>query len=81
MQKDAAGLEHVAVMGDLERKIGVLLDQQDRQSKRSIDLEDLLKNCLNKDRRDSERRLVEHQAFWLAHQSSRDGQHLLFAAA
>ena len=31
MQEDAAGLEDVAVVGDLQRKIRVLLDQQDRE--------------------------------------------------
>ena len=35
MQEDAAGLEDVAVVRDLERKVGVLLDQQDGQPKRS----------------------------------------------
>ena len=32
-QHDAAGLQHVAALGDVERVVGVLLDEQDRHAR------------------------------------------------
>ena len=45
-----------------------------------VDLDDLLENRLHQQRRDAERRLVEHQALRLAHQRAADREHLLLAA-
>ena len=59
-QHDLAGLEHVAALGDVEREVRVLLDQQDRRAL-LVDLGDRLVDALDEDRRDAHRRLVEQQ--------------------
>ena len=80
LQDDATGLEHVAVVRDFEREVGVLFDEQDGDAVLAVDLDDLFENRFHEQRRDAERRLVEHEEFRLAHQRAADGEHLLFAA-
>src|SRR6187549_2081063 len=79
-QDDAAGLQHEAMAGDLQRKIGVLLHQQDGDAAAAVDLHDALEDGLHQQRRNAERGLIQHQEFRLSHQRTADGQHLLLAA-
>ena len=66
-------------MRDLERFGRVLLDQEDRRSLR-VDLRQNPKDRFAEDRRESERRLVEHEELRACHQRATDRQHLLLAA-
>ena len=68
-------------MRNLERQIRVLLDQKNGQPEFTIDLGDLGKDGLHKDRRDPKRGLVQHQTLGLAHERPANRQHLLFTAA
>ena len=66
-------------MGDPERGHDVLFDQQNREAfliQSPHDAEHLLHDC----RRQTERRLVEHDETRLPHQAAADRQHLLLAA-
>src|SRR5215217_3049773 len=76
---DRAGLEHVGPLGDLEREVRVLLDQEDRGAL-LVDLGDRLVDALDEDRGDAHRGLVEQQQGRLRHQGTPDGEHLLLAA-
>src|ERR1700682_97767 len=79
LQRDLSRLEHVAAVGDAQRLIHVLLDEQHRHSL-SVDLPDGDENGLHQERRQSQRRLVEKEQARVGHQPARDGQHLLLAA-
>jgi len=68
-------------MGDLQRHIGVLLDQHNRRGVFFIDLLDDAEDLLNHQRRKPQRRLVQHQQLGMGHQRPADDQHLQFAAA
>src|SRR4051812_45999708 len=74
-----AGLEHVAPGRDVERVVGVLLDEHDRRALR-VDLADDLVDAVDDDRREPERRLVEEQELRLRHDRAPDREHLLLAA-
>src|SRR5258708_4641619 len=76
---DRPGLEHIAAVGDLERLRRVLLDQEDGDALR-VDLAHDLEDRLDEDRREAERRLVEHQELRLRHERAADREHLLLAA-
>ena len=77
---DMAGFQDVAVGGDFQGEIGVLLDEQDGDALGAVDLHDLFKNRGDEARGDAERGFVEHQEFRAAHERAADGEHLLFAA-
>src|ERR671911_725661 len=51
-ERHAAGLENVGPLGDVEREVGVLLDQQDGGAL-LVDLGDRLVDALDEDRRDA----------------------------
>src|SRR5207302_1747429 len=57
---DRTGLEDIRAVRDLERLRRVLLDEEDRDALR-VDLTDDLEDGLDEDRREAERRLVEHE--------------------
>src|SRR3954453_1103842 len=78
-QCDAPGLEHVAAVGDLERRAGVLLHQQDRRPV-LVDLLDDLEDLVDQDRREAHRRLVEQEQPGARHQRTADRTHLLLSA-
>src|SRR5439155_23824139 len=59
LEHDLAGLEHIAAVGDLERHVGVLFDQQHRRAL-AVDLADDLEDPRHHHRSEAERRLVEH---------------------
>ena len=59
---------------------GVLLDEEHGQALARVEVGDDLEDLLDDERGEPERRLVEQQQFWPAHQRARDGEHLLLAA-
>ncbi len=67
------------MVGDVERALDHLLDQQDGGARRAQALQHL-HHLVDDDGRQPERRLVEHQEPGLAHQRLGDRQHLLLAA-
>ena len=71
--------QHVAAVGQLQRLIGVLLDEEDSHSLLA-QLFDGIEDLLNDNRRQAERRLIQQQQARLAHQRAPDSQHLLLAA-
>ena len=79
LERDLAGLQHVAALRDAERVVRVLLHQQDRGAL-AVDLGDRLVDPLDEDRRDSHRGLVEQQQLRVGHQGAADREHLLLAA-
>src|SRR6266511_2361682 len=78
-ERDRAGLEHVASVGDVEGHQGVLLDEEDRRPLR-VDLADDLEDPLDEDRREPHRRLVQQEELRVGHQRAADRHHLLLAA-
>jgi len=78
--RDAAGLEHVRVVGDFEGEIGVLLDEQEGDSAIAVYLDNFFEDRADQTGREAEGGFVEHQEFRIAHQGAADGEHLLLAA-
>ena len=70
----------IAAMGEPERVIGVLLDQEDGELVALVERADGGEDLLHHQRRQPERRLVEQQQPRPAHQRAADRQHLLLAA-
>src|SRR6188472_3611405 len=79
LEDDATGREDVATVGDRERDVRVLLDDQHRDA-RLVDLLDDLEAPLDEHRREAHRRLVHEQQLWLRHQRATHRNHLLLAA-
>src|SRR5258708_17203647 len=79
-ERDLPGLHDIAAMGEAERVVRVLLDQEHRDLLLLVDLADHLEDLLDDERREAERRLVEQQEARAAHQRAADRQHLLLAA-
>src|SRR5689334_4350178 len=77
---DAANLQDVAVVSDLERHFCILLDQQDRYALSLVDAPDNGKDFLYQQRRQPERGLIQQQQPRPIHQRPRDGEHLLLAS-
>src|SRR4051794_16812224 len=61
LRDDLTGLEDVAPGGEVEREVGVLLDEQDGGAGLDRDLAQALEDPLGHQRRQPERRLVEQQ--------------------
>src|SRR5262245_33316809 len=80
VEHDAAVLHHIAVVGDLERHRGALLDDQDGDAELAPDLGEPAQQILHHDRRQPERELVDQQQFRRAHQRAGERQHLALAA-
>ena len=79
LMHDAAVLQHVGAVRDLERHRDVLLDQQDGEAA-LVEQADGVQHLLHHQRREAERGLVEHDELGRAHQAAADGEHLLLAA-
>src|SRR5262245_7158543 len=79
-ERDRPRFEHVAVVGDRQRLVGVLLDQQHGRAA-AVDLADDAEDLLDEHRREPQRRLVEQHQGRLRHQRAPDRQHLLLPAA
>ena len=72
--------EHVPAVGDLERELHVLLDQQDRATGALRVLPHDREQGLDDHRRKPEAELVEQEQPRLAGERAADGEHLLLAA-
>src|SRR5690606_14341780 len=79
-EHDAPVLEHVAVVGDGQRHLGVLLDDEEGQPLLVAQALDQREDLGDDERREPERRLVEQDEARLRHQRAADHQHLLLAA-
>src|SRR3972149_10349621 len=69
----------IAAMGELERVIGALLDEENSQAL-GVEGPDRSEDLLHDQRRQAERRLVQQEQSGASHQRAGDGQHLLLAA-
>ena len=75
----APGREDVAAVGDRQRDVRVLLDDEHRDT-RVVHLLDDLEAALDEHRREAHRRLVHQQQLRLRHQRAAHRDHLLLAA-
>src|SRR6267142_4671872 len=76
----APGLENVRVVGDVERHVRVLLDDEHCRAG-GADLADDTEDLLDQLRREAKGWLVEHKQAWPSHERPSDREHLLLAAA
>src|SRR5581483_10105468 len=65
-------------VGQTEREVEILLDQEDRKSL-TLQITQCRDDLLDDHRRQSFRRLIQQEYRWTRHQGSRDSQHLLLA--
>src|SRR5436305_5001541 len=80
IEHDTAVLQHVAVVGNRERRGSALLHDYNRYAELVPDLHDARHQVIDHDRREAERKFIDQQQFRLAHQRARDCQHLPLAA-
>ncbi len=80
VEHDAAVLEHVAAMRDLERGVGILFRKQHHRTG-AIDGRNRLEDLRHHLGREADRRLIEQEDLRLGHQGPADRHHLLLAAA
>src|SRR2546428_1128643 len=76
----ASGLKDVRMVGDVERHVRVLLDEE-HGSPGGADLADHAEDLLHQHRCETKGRLVEHQESWPGHEGTSDREHLLLTAA
>ena len=74
-----ADLQYGCEIGDLERELDRLLGKQDRQPFAVQPGKGLVHRFDDRGRK-AERRLVQHQELWIAHQGAADRQHLPLAS-
>ncbi len=74
-----AVLQHVTAIGELQRLVGVLLDEEDGHSL-FTQLFNGVEDLLNDNWRKTQRRFIQQQQARLAHQGAADRQHLLLTA-
>ena len=79
LQHDASVLQHVGLMRDLQRQIGVLLHHENGNPLR-VDLRDQFEHPVDVERRKSHGGFVHADEARAAHQRARHGHHLLLAA-
>src|SRR5919198_3789149 len=79
-ENDPPDLEHVRARGHGERDAGVLLDKKHGQAFLLVQLPHDAEELANDERREAERRLVEEEEPWAAHQRSAEREHLLLSA-
>ena len=77
---DAAILNDIAAMRQGQRLRHVLLDKHYGEAIALVERADRPQQILDHHRRETERRLIEHDKQRLAHQAAGDRQHLLLAA-
>src|SRR5205809_7798872 len=80
VEDDAAVFHHVAVVGDVERHLRVLLDQQQRGAEPVANGAQRPAQLGDHQRGETERQLVDEQEFRRAHQRRADSEHLPLAA-
>src|SRR6266508_1046911 len=78
-ERDAPLLHQEELMGDLQRHVGVLLDEEDGGPV-AIELGDDVEDLGDDQRRQAERGLVHQQEARSRHEGARDREHLLLAA-
>src|SRR6267143_3617219 len=76
----ASGLQDVRMVGDVERHVRVLLDEEHGRTG-GADLADDTEDLLDQHRREAKGWLVEQEQSWPGHEGPSDGEHLLLAAA
>src|SRR5215467_6279724 len=79
-ERNPAGLHHITAMGEAQRVMGILLDEEHRRLLPFVHLANYIENLFDDQRRQSERRFIEQQEARPAHQGPRNCQHLLLAA-
>ena len=77
---DAAVFQHVAVVGGVQRHVGVLLDQQNGGAALAVDAHHDLEDLLGQLGGQAQAGLVQQDQLGRGHQRAADGQHLLLAA-
>src|SRR5262245_36255755 len=80
VEDDAAVLDHVAVVGDLERDLSVLLDEQDGGARLFADRREAAHQLLDDERREALRELVDEQQLRVTGECRADREHLALAA-
>src|SRR5579862_61482 len=80
-ERNPSGLEDVARLGDLEREMRVLLDDEDGQPLLLVQLPHDPEDLGDEDRRKTERGLVEQEEPRTVEERAGEGEHLLLAAA
>src|SRR5258705_10811893 len=76
----ASGLQDVRTVGDVERHVRVLLDEEHGRTC-GADLADDTEDLLDQHRREAKGWLVEQEQAWPGHEGPSDSEHLLLAAA
>src|SRR5437660_1624072 len=76
VEHDPAVFQHVAIVGDAERRCGALLDDHDRDAELVADPRHARHQLRDHDRGETERQLVHEQQLRLAHQRAADCEHL-----
>ncbi len=79
-QRDQAVDHDIAAMGEFQRVVGVLLDDQHGQAVLPVQGPDRVENLPRDQGGEAERGFVQHQQARAAHQGAADRQHLLLAA-
>src|SRR5215510_15375415 len=80
LHHDAPHLQHVAVVGEVEGHVGVLLHEEDGHALLAVDAADDLEDVLDELGREAEGGLVEKHHLGPGHEGTTDGEHLLLAA-
>src|SRR5207249_11757354 len=75
---DPATLDDVHVVGELQREVHVLLDEQDREM-RALEAQQLRAEVADQQRREPLGRLVHDEEIGVRHERARDREHLLLA--
>src|SRR6266508_3967859 len=78
-ERHATLFHEIEMVRDLQRQMGVLLDQENRHAL-AVQFGDDTEDFLDDDRSQAERRLIHQQDPRTRHQRARHGQHLLLAA-
>src|SRR5262249_26763624 len=81
LEDDPAVLHHVAVVGDAQGDLGVLLDQEERRPALDVDLADDVEDLAQEQGREPECRLVKQEELGPGHEGAADDEHLLLTAA
>src|SRR5215468_4474250 len=79
LHHDAPHLQHVAVVGEVEGHVGVLLHEEDGHALLAVDAADDLEDVLDELGREAEGGLVEKHHLGPGHEGAADGEHLLLA--
>src|ERR1700722_19630212 len=75
-ENDAAGFQHIAVIGDGERHARILFHQQDGDAELPSYARHAPRQILDNHGRKAERKLVDQKQLGLAHEGAADGEHL-----